>query len=129
MTQKMKVCKTKKTTTVCKTLSPSFNQSFDFKLTEKSLSQTFLTLHLKQVKQFPVKGRQHTAQHSITRFHDLLLRCNLGEHNPGLGHVLQGQWLEAVEQGGGQAQGEGGGAPLAQHVGGRSQLFDVIMFI
>ena len=63
MTQKMKVCKTKKTTTVCKSLSPSFNQSFDFKLTEKSLSQTFLTLHLKQVKQFPVKGRQYSTQH------------------------------------------------------------------
>jgi hypothetical protein len=56
MTQRMKVCKTKKTNTVFKSLQPSFNQSFDLKVTESSLPQTFLTLQLRQAKQFPARG-------------------------------------------------------------------------
>ena len=57
MTQNMKVTKAKKTTLVRRDLQPSFNQSFDLKLEEGLISNTFLTLQLKQARVFTVKGK------------------------------------------------------------------------
>ena len=54
----MKIFKTKKTSLIRKTLEPSFNQSFDIKLSEDMLGVTFLTLQLKQSRLFAVKGEQ-----------------------------------------------------------------------
>ena len=59
MTQNMKA---KKTSLVRRDLQPSFNQSFDLKL-EGLISNTFLTLQLKQARVFTVKGKP--GEHKI----------------------------------------------------------------
>ena len=66
MTQNMKVTKTKKTSIVQRNLEPSFNQSFDFKLDKSLISNTFLTLQLKQAR-FAVKGRQSWQTNKLLR--------------------------------------------------------------
>ena len=55
VTQNMKVTKTKKTSLARKELKPSFNQSFDIQLDRSLISNTFLTLQLKQARVFAVK--------------------------------------------------------------------------
>ena len=57
MTQNMKVTKAKKTSLVRRDLQPSFNLSFELKLEEGLISNTFLTLQLKQAMVFTVKGK------------------------------------------------------------------------
>ena len=57
VTQNMKVSKVKKTSLVRRDLKPSFNQSFDLKLEESLISNTFLTIQLKQARVFAVKGK------------------------------------------------------------------------
>ena len=57
VTQNMKVSKVKKTSLVRRDLEPSFNQSFDLKLEESLISNTFLTIQLKQARVFAVKGK------------------------------------------------------------------------
>ena len=56
LTQKMKVCKTKKTSTAHKSLQPSFNQSFDLKMKDSYLPHSFLTVQLRQAREFPARG-------------------------------------------------------------------------
>ena len=56
VTTHMKIFKTKKTSLIRKSLEPSFNQSFDIKLSENMIGVTFLTLQLKQSRLFAVKG-------------------------------------------------------------------------
>ena len=41
---------------VRRSMEPSYDQSFDIKLTEENLGVTFLTVQLKQSRLFAVKG-------------------------------------------------------------------------
>ena len=62
MTQNMKVTKAKKTSIVRRNLEPSFNQSFDFKLDKSLISNTFLTLQLKQAMVAAKGGQGRTEE-------------------------------------------------------------------
>ena len=58
VTQHMRIVKSKKTSLVRRSEEPSYNQSFDIKLSEENLGVTFLTIQLKQSRLFAIKGRQ-----------------------------------------------------------------------
>ena len=68
VTQNMKVTKVKKTSLVRRDLEPSFNQSFDLKLEESLISNTFLTIQLKQARVFAVKGKLAELDGTIKLF-------------------------------------------------------------
>ena len=53
---KFRIIKSKKTSMVRRSMEPSYDQSFDIKLTEEHLGVTFLTVQLKQSRLFAVKG-------------------------------------------------------------------------
>ena len=52
----MKIVKSKKTSLVRRSVTPSYDQSFDIKISESLLGVTFLTVQLKQSRLFAVKG-------------------------------------------------------------------------
>lgn len=56
VTQHMRIVKSKKTSLVRRSEEPSYNQSFDIKLSEENLGVTFLTIQLKQSRLFAIKG-------------------------------------------------------------------------
>ena len=58
VTQHMRIVKSKKTSLVRRSEEPSYNQSFDIKLSEENLGVTFLTIQLKQSRLFAIKGSQ-----------------------------------------------------------------------
>ena len=63
VTQHMRIVKSKKTSLVRRSEEPSYNQSFDIKLSEENLGVTFLTIQLKQSRLFAIKGR--TSKQSL----------------------------------------------------------------
>ena len=64
VTQHMRIVKSKKTSLVRRSKEPSYNQSFDIKLSEENLGVTFLTIQLKQSRLFAIKGRHRQRQSS-----------------------------------------------------------------
>ena len=73
VTQHMRIVKSKKTSLVRRSEEPSYNQSFDIKLSEENLGVTFLTIQLKQSRLFAIKGRLRQPSQAWTHGNPSLL--------------------------------------------------------
>ena len=73
VTQHMKIVKSKKTSLVRRSVTPSYDQSFDIKISESLLGVTFLTVQLKQSRLFAVKGF-NCNNLKETRLYDCIVR-------------------------------------------------------
>ena len=84
---------------VRRSMEPSYDQSFDIKLTEEHLGVTFLTVQLKQSRLFAVKGdffQQFIFCHNICMY---MFRPDAWKCDHWQQHVRPSQWPQAVGAG------------------------------